>query len=116
MQSCSAAAFHGKNRRGHARDDVGGVDALQLRLRHPAEVTEAANNGLEISDLHAQCLGALAKNFIEFRVGQTACADEILNRELQRKERIFQLMREAAGKLSPRCYALALDELFRVAR
>ena len=65
---CSFAAHGacGFIKRPHALDGISRVDALQLRLGHFAEVAEAANDRLEIRDLHAERAGALAEDFVEF--------------------------------------------------
>ena len=84
-------------------------------LGHFAEVAEAANDGLEVGDLHAEGLRALAEDFVEFIGWQLAGADEIFDGELEREERIFQLMGEAAGEFAPGGYALGLDETLALA-
>jgi len=86
------------------------VDAFQLRLGHAAEIAEAANDGFEIGDLHAQSLRTLAEDFVKFGGGQFTRADQIFDGELKWKERILEFMGKAAGQFAPGGYALGLHE------
>src|SRR5580698_3212796 len=87
------------------------VHPLQMRLRHLAEVAEAPNDRLQISDLHAQSPCTFAKDLIELLFRQPSRMNQVLNRKLQWKERIFQLVGQPTSQLPPRSHALALDEL-----
>ena len=87
-------------------DNVVDVHRLELRLRHFGEVAEAPDNGLQVAEFSQQGRGALAKHFVEF--GGIARAQQVFHRDLQREERILELVRQAAGKFAPGGDALGL--------
>ena len=101
--------------RPHSLDDIFGVDALQFRSGHFAEVAEAADDRLQVGDLHAQCLRALAKDFLELLGGQLAGTRQVLHRELQGEQRVLEFVRQAPGKLAPRGDAFGLDKAVALA-
>ena len=102
--------------RAHALDDVFRVDALELGLGHFAEVAEAADDRLQVRDLRAQRRRAFAKDLVELRLAaDCARAHQVLDRELQREERILELVRQPARQFAPCGHALALHQAVALA-
>ncbi len=79
---------------------------LQLRMWHFGEFAEASNDRFQIRYLRQQRARTLAKYFVElFRILHPG-ANQILDCELQREQRILQLMRQSPRQLAPRSNAL----------
>ena len=83
-----------------------------MRGRHFREIAEAADDGIEVGEFGFQSSGGLVEDFLELTRGELARALQIFDRDLQGKERIAQLVGEAAGQFAPGSYALGLNEPF----
>src|SRR5262249_17954627 len=95
---------------GHAANQLVEIDFLKLGRRHFRKITEASDDGLEVGDLSQERGRAFAENLIKLLGRILAGADEVLYGDLQRKERILQLVGQAASQFPPRSYALALHQ------
>src|SRR5580704_919692 len=77
------------------------VDADELRIRHLGEIAESSDDAVEIGEFSLESGGTFRENFLELRRAELARALKIFERDLHGKERIAQLMSEAAGQLAP---------------
>ena len=112
-----------------AAHDLIQMHRLELWRRHPGEITEAADDHLQIGELCQQRGSALAKDFLKlsrrfcggggFRIqefGFALCrllvvgAKQVFHRDLQREKRILELVRQAAGQLPPCRYPFGLHQ------
>ena len=64
----------------------------------------------KIRNFRQQRCGTFAKDFIELFRDLLPCPHQILHRELKGKERILQLVSQAAGQFAPCGYALGLHQ------
>src|SRR5215831_6409990 len=64
----------------HARDEIFCVDSFQLGLGHFTEVAEPPDDLLQIANLHAKRLRALAEYLVELRSRQLPGPRQILYR------------------------------------
>src|SRR6202011_5846109 len=80
----------------HALQSLIHLHRLQLRMRHLRKLAEAANDRLEVGDLGKQGGQTLAEYLVELLGTLCPGAHQVLNRELKRKQRIFQLMGQSA--------------------
>ena len=101
--------------RAHALHDILRVDAFKLRLRHLAEVRETPNDRLQVRNLRRQRRRALAKYLVELRLRQLARPHQVFDGELQRKERILELVRQPPRQFAPGSYAFALHQAVALA-
>ena len=92
------------------------VDLLQLRRRHLGEIAEAADDLFQIRQLREQRGRAFLKHLVElFRI-LLARALHVLHRDLQREQRILQLVRQSPRQFAPGRHALGLQRRGRAAR
>src|SRR5581483_6422519 len=86
------------------------VHGLQLRGRHLRELAESRDNSLQICNLGQQSLGTFAEDFVELFGGLVSRPHQILDRELEREERILKFMRQSSRQFAPRRYSLGLHQ------
>src|SRR5262249_15391675 len=82
----------------HVADHLVEIDGLDLRRRHLGEVAKAADDGLQIGNLGEQRGCTLAKYLVELLGSVGAGAQQILDGDLQRKQRVLELVSQAAGQ------------------
>ncbi len=81
-------------------------------MRHFGEIAEAADDGFQVIDFTEHDAGGLAEDFVELGGILFAGALQIFDRGLQREQRVFEFMREAAGQFAPGGDAFDLHEFF----
>ena len=94
----------------HAFYYIFGVYTLQQRLGHLAEIAEAGDDGFQVRYFHGEGLRTFAKDLVELSGGQFARSHQIFDGQLQRKERVLELMGKPPRKLAPRGHTLALHQ------
>ncbi len=94
----------------HAADQFVEINRLKLRRRHLGKIAEAADDGLQIGDLREQGSGALAEDLVELRGRFFPRAQQVLYRDLQREERVLELMGQPSRQFAPGRHAFALHQ------
>ncbi len=92
----------------HGADNVVDLGRLALRLRHSGELAEAADDRFQIADFGQQRRGSLVEDLLEQFGSFLLCADQVLDRDLQREQRVLQFVRQTARQFPPRSHALGL--------
>src|SRR6266536_3666263 len=84
--------------------------SLKLWLWHLGKITKSPDDRLQVGNLREQHRRALAKRVIKLLRALFSSAKQILDRQLKRKQRILQLMRQAARQLPPSGDAFRLHQ------
>ena len=85
---------------------------LQLRMRHLRKLAEAPDDRFQVRNLRQQGARTLAEDFVELFRALLPRPHQILHRELQREQRILQLVRQPPRQFAPRRHALGLHQSF----
>ncbi len=94
----------------HLLHDLVDLHSLKLRLRHPGKFAEARDDGFQIGNLRQQRRRALAKNLVELFRTLLPRPHQVLHGQLQGKQGILELMRQAAGQFPPGRHPLSLHQ------
>jgi hypothetical protein len=86
------------------------IHGLHFRRRHFGEIAEAADNLLQIRELRQQRRRPFAKDFVELLGVFVARPLHVLHGDLQREQRILQLVRQPPRQFAPRRHALGLHQ------
>src|SRR5262249_33920654 len=84
---------------------------LPFRRRHFGEFGETTDNGVELHEFGTKGFGGLAKNFVELLRRFPPGTLEILDGELEREQRVLQLMRQPPRHFTPGGNALGLEQV-----
>ncbi len=95
-----------------AANHVVQVHRSQFRLRHFCEIAEAADDLLQILDFRKQYARSTRGTLPQTVRDLLFCALEVLDRGLQRKKRILQLVRQPPRQFPPGRHALGLHQSF----
>ena len=85
---------------------------LELGRGHAGEVAEALDDGAQVGDLRQECPGTLAKHFLELCRVLFFGAQQVFHRNLQRKQRVLQLVCKPPCQLAPCRHPFRLHQAF----
>ena len=86
------------------------IHRLHLGRRHLGEIAEPADDLFQFGQFRQQRGGAFAENFVELLGVALARPLHVFDRDLQREQRVLQLVRQPPRQLAPRRHALRLHQ------
>ena len=95
----------------HLLDALRQVVLLERRLGHAGEGGELVDHPLDVVDLPDDRIGALIENVAPFRDDASVAPLQALGRELDRCQRVLDLVGDAPGDVGPGRRALRRDEV-----
>src|SRR6202049_2362866 len=93
----------------HAADYLVQIDSFEAWRGHFCKIAESSDDSLQIRYFGQQRRGAFREHLVELVRWKLARALHVLDGDLEREERIFQLMGQTPGQLAPSGDAFGLN-------